>query len=90
LGNFINAVVVLQVINNLKRVYATVKDIDLFIGGVTEKPMPGAAVGPTFHYIIGQQFDNLRRTDRFFYDDLTKSVSFNSRKNTFRISKNVG
>jgi peroxidase len=71
----------LQVISSLKRVYATVGDIDLYIGGVTEKPLPGAVVGPTFHYIIGQQFDNLRRTDRFFYDDLTKSVSFNLRKN---------
>nr|CAH0104885.1 unnamed protein product [Daphnia galeata] len=65
-----------DVINNLKRVYATVKDIDLFIGGVTEKPMPGAAVGPTFHYIIGQQFANLRRTDRFFYSDRSQPFSF--------------
>ncbi|XP_046655293.1 peroxidasin-like isoform X2 [Daphnia pulicaria] len=69
-----------EVIDSFKRVYASVGDIDLYIGGVTERPLPGAAVGPTFHYIIGQQFDNLRRTDRFFYNDLSKSVSFNSRQ----------
>ena len=56
------------------------KDIDLFIGGVTEKPMPGAAVGPTFHYIIGQQFANLRRTDRFFYKDRSQPFSFTKSK----------
>lgn len=60
--------------------YLTVNDVDLFMGGVTEIPLPGALVGPTFGYIISQQFENLRRSDRFFYTDLTKSVSFSSSK----------
>ncbi len=60
--------------------YQTVNDIDLFIGGVTEIPLPGALVGPTFGNIISQQFENLRRSDRFFYTDLSQSVSFSSSK----------
>jgi peroxidase len=58
-------------------------DIDLYIGGVTETRLPGSLVGPTFTYIIAKQFENLRQSDRFFYTDLTQSVSFTaSKKNT--------
>ncbi|XP_032794174.2 peroxidase isoform X6 [Daphnia magna] len=70
----------LEVIKSLKAVYKSVEDIDLYIGGVTERPLPGAAVGPTFAYIIAQQFDNLRRTDRFFYANLGQTVSFTPRQ----------
>ncbi|KAI9560223.1 hypothetical protein GHT06_014237 [Daphnia sinensis] len=69
-----------EVINSLKRVYESVQDIDLYIGGVTEKHMPNAALGPTFGYIVAKQFENLKRADRFFYSDLTKSVSFTGRQ----------
>ena len=39
------------------------------MGGVSEMPMPGAVVGPTFGTIIGQQFSDLKRGDRFFYEN---------------------
>lgn len=71
-----------QVIDSLKSVYASVEDIDLYIGGVTETHQPGALVGPTFGYIIAKQFQNLKNSDRFFYSDTTQSVSFTS-SNTF-------
>ena len=60
----------------MKSVYESVDDVDLFIGGVTEKPLPNALVGPTFAYVIYKQFESLRYGDRFFYDDLSKPVSF--------------
>ena len=60
----------------MKTIYASVYDIDLYIGGLTETPLPGASVGPTFAAIIAKQFRNLRVTDRFFYDDLSQFVSF--------------
>jgi peroxidase len=56
-----------QVVNAMKFVYESVYDIDLFIGGVTEYPMPDAVLGPTFANIFAFQFSNLRRSDRFFY-----------------------
>jgi peroxidase len=52
----------------MKSVYESVEDIDLFIGGVTEYPMPDAVLGPTFANIFAHQFSNLRRTDRYFYN----------------------
>ncbi len=60
----------------MKQVYASVFDIDLFVGGVTENPISGGLVGPTFANMIALQFRNLKFADRFFYDDLNQSVSF--------------
>ncbi len=57
----------------LKSVYPTVNDIDLYIGGVTEIPLAGALVGPTFANIFAKQFDNLKQADRFFYNIAVKS-----------------
>ncbi len=52
----------------MKTLYESAYDIDLFIGGVTEKPLPNAVLGPTFAQIFALQFLNSRRTDRFFYN----------------------
>jgi len=52
---------------NLQRVYGSVDNLDLFIGGLAEAHAPGARVGPTFQAIIGSQFQSLRAGDRFFW-----------------------
>ncbi|XP_046655262.1 chorion peroxidase-like [Daphnia pulicaria] len=69
-----------EVIGYLQTVYQSVADIDLYIGGVTEKQMPGAVVGPTFGYIIANQFQNLMVSDRFFYSDLSQPISFTAKQ----------
>ena len=51
----------------LQKVYESVFDIDLYIGAIAETGVRGGAVGPTFACIIGEQFSNLKRGDRFFY-----------------------
>jgi len=56
------------VIERLRRTYAHVDDIDLFTGGLSETPLHGGLVGPTFACIIGIQFRNLRKCDRFWYE----------------------
>ena len=57
--------------DNMKSVYDSVEDIDAFTGGVSERniaePGKDGLVGKTFACIIGLQFVNLKKGDRFFF-----------------------
>ena len=63
-------------IDIFRGMYESVDDIDLFIGGVAEKPLPGALLGPTFTCLVGDQFARLRLGDRFFYEEGNQLNSF--------------
>ncbi|KAG7159967.1 Chorion peroxidase-like 3 [Homarus americanus] len=63
-------------INKLKSIYKEVDDMDLFTGGLAEKPNRGALVGPTFGCLIGRQFHYLRRGDRYWYENDLPPSSF--------------
>ncbi|PSN37939.1 hypothetical protein C0J52_20255 [Blattella germanica] len=65
-----------EVIARLKRIYATVDDIDLFPGGMSERPLQGGLVGPTFACIIGIQFRQLRKCDRYWYETEDPTIRF--------------
>ncbi|XP_061499351.1 uncharacterized protein LOC1274394 [Anopheles gambiae] len=62
--------------NRLRKAYRTIDDIDLFVGGLAERPVVGGIVGPTFSCIIAQQFSNLRKGDRFWYENPGFESSF--------------
>ncbi|EFA05698.1 chorion peroxidase isoform X1 [Tribolium castaneum] len=56
-------------VHRFESLYEDINDIDLFSGGLAEKPVRGGIIGPTFACIIAQQFLNLRKGDRFWYEN---------------------
>lgn len=65
-----------SVVESLRRIYSHVDDIDLFPGGLSETPLKGGVVGPTFSCIIGEQFQKLKKCDRFWYENDDSLVRF--------------
>ncbi|XP_062584185.1 peroxidasin-like isoform X2 [Saccostrea cucullata] len=55
--------------NKLQALYGHPDNIDLFVGGMAEKPVDGGKVGPTFLCIIVDQFKRTRDGDRFWYEN---------------------
>lgn len=63
-----------DVVAALSGTYATVDDIDLWIGGLAENPIAGSLLGELFQAIIVKQYRDLRDGDRFWYEnDLTRT-----------------
>ncbi|GFG31758.1 hypothetical protein Cfor_04198 [Coptotermes formosanus] len=55
-----------ETVRRYQQVYEHPDDVDLWSAGISERPIPGSLVGPTFSCIIAQTFRNLRRGDRFW------------------------
>ncbi|XP_048255140.1 peroxidasin-like [Haliotis rufescens] len=57
-------------------VYTDTSKIDLYAGAMNEAPVTGGVVGPTFAYIMGQQFSDIRSGDRFWYETTNTTIGF--------------
>jgi len=51
--------------------HCSVEDVDLFSAGLFEKPdqKTGGLLGPTFRCLVGKVFKDLKRGDRFWYEN---------------------
>ena len=56
----------------LKALYGTVDNIDLWVGGLAERHIPGSSVGPLFQRIMVDQFTRLRDGDRLWYQSILR------------------
>ncbi len=79
----------------LAAVYASVDDVDLWVGGLCEPHVPGAMVGPVFHLILRDQFIRLRDGDRFWHEavlapELMKLVAGESLASVIRRNTAIG
>ncbi|HTN74362.1 MAG TPA: peroxidase family protein [Pirellulaceae bacterium] len=54
--------------DELRAMYGSVDEIDLWVGGLAEDHVPGASVGPLFQRLVSDQFTRLRDGDRFWYE----------------------
>ncbi|MCH9697404.1 MAG: peroxidase family protein [Gammaproteobacteria bacterium] len=68
--------------NALASVYPDIDDIDVWVGGLAEDPMPGALVGELVGAILKQQFEALRDGDRFWYLRVLNPQQLDAIRNT--------
>lgn len=59
--------------DQLRDLYGSVDDIDLWVGGLAEDHVAGSNLGETFHTILVDQFSRLRDGDRFWYTNVLNS-----------------
>jgi len=57
-----------EIADKLASIYDAVEQVDLWVGGLAERPVPGAMLGETFTLIIRDQFEALRDGDRYWYE----------------------
>ncbi len=62
----------------LSQFYASVEDLDLYVAGVLEKPLPDSMLGPTLSCIIGMAYSRAKHGDRLYYEFPSAKFSFGS------------
>ncbi|OUS29762.1 hypothetical protein A9Q99_08000 [Gammaproteobacteria bacterium 45_16_T64] len=60
----------LEVQTRIAQAYDSIDNIDLWVGGLAEDPVPGALVGELLQRVMRVQFEALRDADRFWYQNV--------------------
>lgn len=66
----------------LQQAYGSIDTIDLWVGGLAERHLPGSSVGATFTRIIIDQFTRLRDGDRYWYENALSPAAIQMVKTT--------
>lgn len=66
-----NEIIDKTVRDKLEKLYGSVENIDVWVGGILENQVEGGKVGPLFRCILIEQFKRLRDGDRFWYENPT-------------------
>lgn len=61
----------------LEAIYQNAEDVDLLAGAILETPALGTIFGPTLSCLLSIQFDKLRNSDRFWYENDIPPSSLN-------------
>ncbi|XP_014293938.1 chorion peroxidase isoform X2 [Halyomorpha halys] len=72
----LNSSIPQEILQDLRKVYQKVNNIDLIVGGLAEIPNKGSLLGPVFSSIIAQQMATTRIGDRYFYDNKDQPYPF--------------
>ena len=65
-----------ELVPRLQQLYGRVDKLDLYVGGLIERKVPGSMLGATFQCIVGDQFKRLKMGDRFWYEEQSQAGSF--------------
>ena len=60
----------------MESLYKSPDEVDLFVAGMAERHAPGSLLGPTFTFIVADQFARLKQGDRYFYENGGQISSF--------------
>ncbi|MCP4203571.1 MAG: peroxiredoxin [bacterium] len=79
----------------LAAIYASVDDIDAWVGALAEDHVPGAMVGELIFHVVRDQFERLRDGDRFWYQsalpqDLVDWVEEHNLARIIRLNTKIG
>ncbi len=66
----------------LRDVYSSIEDVDVWVGGLAEDPLPGSHLGLLFTVIIKEQFEALRDGDRYWYQRILNRNELRRIENT--------
>ena len=58
----------LSYVRDINNIDAFLRDVDLYVGGISENPQAGSILGQTFTCIIARTFQRYRSGDRFWYE----------------------
>lgn len=58
------------------KVYKSPLDIDILVGGMSERPDGDSLLGPTFSCLIADQMVRTRRGDRYFFSNSEQPLPF--------------